>query len=282
MTSNIHANTLAQTLRQAHPERYLSTLLAPKSKRQALLTVYALDLELAKIPVETSTPFTAAIRLQWFKDHLTGENVQKRQDIALFRLLDDVLSEWPALRPYLVTMVEKAVLDIEPDSPAALADADEHWQQTLGPMLRAAALVLAPTSTVDDIPGHTASVLGWSHLLLNLDRHLDARGQGRLMLPTSLQLNSTLLSGDASHDDKLRASQSLVRTLRQHAEAHIPDALQDLQQQQEWRPLRLQLIAARSALGVLKKADDHLHQMDNGRFRARLPLTMISAWIRRC
>ena len=76
--------------------------------------------------------------------------------------------------------------------------------------------------------------------------------------------------------------QSLVRVLRQHAEAHIPDALQDLQQQRDWRPLRLQLIVARSALGMLKKADDHLHQMDDGKFRARLPLTMISAWIRRC
>ena len=60
--------TLAQSLRGP----YLAALSAPANRRAALLSVWAFEAELARIPATVSEPMMGRIRLQWWLDVLPG------------------------------------------------------------------------------------------------------------------------------------------------------------------------------------------------------------------
>ncbi len=70
--------TLRQELRGLDGDLYLCHLFAPGNKRDALLTLYHLYADIARIPASVSDPMIGAIRLQWWRDLLdsvaTGES----------------------------------------------------------------------------------------------------------------------------------------------------------------------------------------------------------------
>ncbi|MBL71242.1 MAG: hypothetical protein CML95_06865 [Rhodobiaceae bacterium] len=61
---------LRQELRGLDGDLYLCHLFAPAEKRGALLTLYHLYADIARIPASVSDPMVGAIRLQWWRDLL--------------------------------------------------------------------------------------------------------------------------------------------------------------------------------------------------------------------
>ena len=59
---------LRQELRGLDGDLYLCHLFAPAEKRGALLTLYHLYADIARIPASVSSPMVGAIRLQWWRD----------------------------------------------------------------------------------------------------------------------------------------------------------------------------------------------------------------------
>ena len=62
----------AETLRARDPERFAMCLLADAPARPRLLTLYALNLELARAPLASAEPLIAEMRLQWWIERLEG------------------------------------------------------------------------------------------------------------------------------------------------------------------------------------------------------------------
>ena len=60
----------AETLRARDPERFAMCLLADAAARPRLLTLYALNLELARAPLASDEPLIAEMRLQWWIERL--------------------------------------------------------------------------------------------------------------------------------------------------------------------------------------------------------------------
>lgn len=60
--------TIVQQLRRDDSDRFLAALFAPAEVRHHLLTLYALDHELKRIPHIVSEPMLGAIRFQWWRD----------------------------------------------------------------------------------------------------------------------------------------------------------------------------------------------------------------------
>ncbi|HRO15525.1 MAG TPA: squalene/phytoene synthase family protein [Paracoccus sp. (in: a-proteobacteria)] len=61
---------LAEHLREVDPDRFAMALMAPQDARPKLLTLYALNLELARTPLAAREPMIAEIRVQWWVDRL--------------------------------------------------------------------------------------------------------------------------------------------------------------------------------------------------------------------
>ncbi len=59
-------------VRRADPDRFLTALFAPADRREALLTLYAFNNELARARESTSQPLLAIIRLQWWREVVEG------------------------------------------------------------------------------------------------------------------------------------------------------------------------------------------------------------------
>lgn len=60
----------AELLRQHDPDRFGAVLVADAASRPALVTLYALNLELARAPFQSAEPMLAEMRLQWWIDRL--------------------------------------------------------------------------------------------------------------------------------------------------------------------------------------------------------------------
>src|SRR3954470_4745305 len=63
---------IAALVRQHDPDRFLTALFAPSDKRDALLTLYAFNHELARAREAVSEPGLALIRLQWWREVVEG------------------------------------------------------------------------------------------------------------------------------------------------------------------------------------------------------------------
>lgn len=82
----------AEALRQHDPDRFGAALAAEPSDRPALVTLYALNLELARAPFQSAEPMLAGMRLQWWIDRLAemGRGVEP----PLHDVLTPLWREW--------------------------------------------------------------------------------------------------------------------------------------------------------------------------------------------
>ena len=71
---------IAALVRRHDPDRFLTALFAPAERRDALLTLYAFNHELARAREVVSEPPLALIRLQWWREVVEGE--PKRHEVA--------------------------------------------------------------------------------------------------------------------------------------------------------------------------------------------------------
>jgi 15-cis-phytoene synthase len=112
---------LGGLVRRADPDRFLTALFAPVSRREALFTLYAFNVELARARDVASNPMLALIRLQWWREVVEG--VAKSHEVAtpLTRLLETGVLD----RDELLGLVDAR--EAEVDEIATLAD----WRAAL-------------------------------------------------------------------------------------------------------------------------------------------------------
>ncbi|MBN9067012.1 MAG: squalene/phytoene synthase family protein, partial [Rhizobiales bacterium] len=60
-------------VREGDRDRYLSVLFAAEAKRPALFTLYAFNVEVARVRDLIHEPMPGEIRLQWWRDAILGE-----------------------------------------------------------------------------------------------------------------------------------------------------------------------------------------------------------------
>jgi phytoene synthase len=71
---------IAALVRRHDPDRFLTALFAPPDRRDALLTLYAFNHELARAREVVSEPPLALIRLQWWREVVEG--AARRHEVA--------------------------------------------------------------------------------------------------------------------------------------------------------------------------------------------------------
>jgi phytoene synthase len=94
-------DAITALVRRHDPDRFLTALFAPPQHRDALLTLYAFDHELARAREVTSEPHLALIRLHWWREVVEG--ARRRHEVAapLAALLDQGRLAPEALLPII-------------------------------------------------------------------------------------------------------------------------------------------------------------------------------------
>src|ERR1019366_9125501 len=81
-------HTIVSLVRRHDPDRFLTALFAPPEHRDALLTLYAFDHELARAREVTSEPHLTLIRLHWWREVVEGARRRHEGATPLADLLD--------------------------------------------------------------------------------------------------------------------------------------------------------------------------------------------------
>ena len=79
-TPTSELSSVGALVRRADPDRFLTALFAPATKREALFTLYAFNHEIARAQEATSEAMMALIRLQWWREVVEG--VRKAHEVA--------------------------------------------------------------------------------------------------------------------------------------------------------------------------------------------------------
>lgn len=163
---------IADDLRQTDPDRFGASLILPADARVRVWTLYALNNELARAPLQTQEPLIAEMRLQWWADQLAriGQGETPGHD-----LLTPLAAAWGRDAASLTDLVEARRRDCyrEPfdsaDGVVAYVDA------TAGALLRHAVRVAGAVSTAP-VADHALGT-GLTHWLEALPQ-LDALALG--------------------------------------------------------------------------------------------------------
>jgi phytoene synthase len=102
--------TIADIVRRHDPDRFLTALFAPPDRRDALLTLYAFNHELARAREVASEPHLALIRLQWWREVVEG--TRRRHEVAT--PLSDAIAQGLLLTSDLLPIIDAREAEADP------------------------------------------------------------------------------------------------------------------------------------------------------------------------
>ena len=101
---------IAALVRRHDPDRFFTALFAPPQHRDALLTLYAFDHELARAREVTSEPHMALIRLHWWREVVEG--ARRRHEVAT--PLTELLNSGRLAPDSLLPIIDAYEIEVQP------------------------------------------------------------------------------------------------------------------------------------------------------------------------
>ena len=180
----VDANPLS-TLRVGDHDRFVQVLLADPDDRPALVALFLLNLELARIPEMAREPMAGLIRLQWWRDALQAESAARTHPVLAFLRETDLLARLD--RGRLLTLVDARERELDATPLGDVEGIEVYARATAGALTAAAAVVVrAPEPVVAK-----AEMVGTAYGLLGVLRALPfavrrTAGPFRASLPPEL------------------------------------------------------------------------------------------------
>jgi phytoene synthase len=167
----------AALVREADRDRYLATLFAPADKRDALFALYAFNIEIGKIRDVARDPMPGEIRLQWWREVLSGEREGEGAANPVAAALMASVRQYAIDPARLSAILDAREFDLYDDALQTLDDLDNYAVMTQSALIDIAADILgadrSETMMLIRSAGIAATVTG---ILSGLARNA-ARGQ---------------------------------------------------------------------------------------------------------
>lgn len=205
-------------------DRFATALFAPLEHREALLTLYAFNVEIALVLESVREPMAGMIRLQWWQDTLVaGSEGGACDNHPVARPLCRLIRERGLPLEAFDDLISVRRDDLDGVAPADLAEAERHAERSSAALTALALAVLgAETEDSRRAGRHVGIAWGLVGNLRALGHHLS---MGKLTLPEDL------LRAAGTSGEELRAGRastvaltSVVRNLGQHARHHLAEA----------------------------------------------------------
>lgn len=201
---------LAQTVREVDPDRYFATLFAPADCRDALLSLYAFDVEIASLRHKVREGLAGEIRLRWWSDALALPATE-RSGNPLADALRETIDRHQLPREAFDRYLDARIADLYDDPLPTRTDLEAYAGQTAGLMMQLACLALNRAHA-----HQAADACGHGGCLFVLDRMLRDPAQARASVPDEL-LAALGLDRSALEDS---VPESVVAAIRALAEEH--------------------------------------------------------------
>jgi len=241
-------------LRKGDRERYLTVLFAPEEKRPALAALYAFNLETARVRDLVSEPMPGEIRLQWWRDVVSGEREGEGRQNPVGAALLEAIEAHGLPRAALANLTEARIFDLYDDPMPDRATLEGYLGETASIMFQLAAQILDPAAAElsADASGHAGVAYGISGLMRLAPLH---RARGQVYIPGDiLAAAGTDAAGWLAGEDReamTQATEIFAALARDHlakaemAAGNLPKSL---------RPPFLPLAVTRPVLAKTEKA----------------------------
>lgn len=194
LTTDARSRLLGE-LREADIDRYLSLLLMPESARDDLLVLFLFNAEIAAIRDKVREPLPGEVRLQWWREVLSGERDGEAQAHPVASVLRDVIARRAMPVAPLTAMCDARIFDLYDDPMPDRTSYEGYAGETASSLLQMSAFLIDPaasalTSTASGHAGVAQAVAG--HLMLLPI----SQARGQLFIPADL-LSATGLDRDS-------------------------------------------------------------------------------------
>ena len=171
-----NAEYCADEVRQADRDRYLATLLAPAQHRSALFSLYAFNIEIAQVRDKARDPMPGEIRLQWWREVLSGQREGEAAAHPIAAALTDTLRRYGFVAAPLLELIDAHTFDLYDEPMATVGGLELYGIQTQSPLFAMAAGILAEGVPLPETFTLDASVAtAIAKVLADLTRHASRR-----------------------------------------------------------------------------------------------------------
>lgn len=195
-----HWDICLSTLRETDRDRYLACLLSPQDKQGALAALYAFNAEVARVRDVVQQPLAGEIRLQWWRDLLSGQASGDAGGNPLAVALMETVERHHLPRQSLIDLIDARIFDLYDDPMPDRHALEGYAGETASALIQLAGLVLDPSAAMRhaEAAGHAGVAQAIAGLLLLLPQH---RRRGQVYVPQDI-LSATGLDRDAFLGDE--------------------------------------------------------------------------------
>lgn len=210
----------ADLVRQYDRDRYLAALFSPAKHREALMSLYAFDVEIKRISNIVSDPMPGEIRLQWWTDAIANVEHGSIEGHPVAAALLATIKTYDLPAQPLLDLIEARRFDLYNDPMPCLTDLEGYSGETVSAVLQLASLVLSgktdPKSA--DISGHAGVALGLASILLQLPKHTAKK---QLFLPLDVLARHGLSLEEFLQAEEHDRVSAVVREVCEHMRHHL-------------------------------------------------------------
>ena len=136
------ADYCADLVRQADRDRYLAALFAPAEHRTALLSLYAFNIEIARVRDLAREPMPGEIRLQWWREVLSGERQGEDEANPVSAALLETLKHYGFVAAPLLELIDAHTFDLYDEPMGTVDNLELYGIRTQAPLFAIAAGLL--------------------------------------------------------------------------------------------------------------------------------------------
>jgi phytoene synthase len=212
----------AEQVRRFDNDRFLCTLFAPPAEREAMVGLYAFNIEIARVRETVREPTLGRIRLQWWRDTIAAIFAGSRQREPVQLALSDAIARFRLSREHFDRLIDAREFDLDDRPPATLDDLVAYAQDTGAPLVRLSAEVLGARGPAVD---HAATRLGVAWALTGLIRAVPFHARSRrLYLPAAVSREAGLDVLAMFENGSVPGLRDVVAAVAARAGAHLADA----------------------------------------------------------
>jgi len=221
-------------LKQADPERYFTCLFVSPQHRAALAALYAFNLEIVRTRELVSEPMIGEIRLQWWRDALSGNSEGDALAHPVAGPLLKAISEYNLPYKAFFNMIDARVFDLYDDPMPSLHDFEAYCGETFSALFQLSLFILSDGRPYPaaNLCGHAGVAFGMTALLKALSWHT-ARGQiyvpGDILRKHNVALDEILKrQSSASIKAVLKEMRTITRRHLNRARSELAKLPEDL------------------------------------------------------
>jgi phytoene synthase len=160
-----------QLVRAADKDRFLASLFAPSDKRGALHALYAFNLEIVRVRAAVRDPMAGEIRLQWWREVLSGERAGEAAANPVAAALLDTIARCSLPSAPLIALIEAHAFGLYDDPMPTLAALEAYLGATSAALIaQAARILVGDHPATAEAARHAGLACGMTGLLRALAR----------------------------------------------------------------------------------------------------------------